>query len=441
MKRSASYFTLAGIGMGCIIFLGCKTKNSAETMGTATAASTAVDVAPITPGTLSERFMTCPVANTAQSNTAIFKGNRYTYKSSSEIDYAHKDWDARASADWNALNDLVEDGVSAVVIDMRRTNGSPSYLYLGSNSQHHKIHETWSSSKFIGAVAAISRARLDSNGAVGADSSVGGHHIGDLISRMHNYYGTFGNVTSSSNSLGAYFSQLAGASDTDPRGYGNWLFGDAWLRINDGTYMNASGFGEQPFTPNSNKWIANGTNASQAMTVGLGNNNKEMSPLAMAEILKRVSQHETDPKTRVPGFKTLDAEILFYGNPARAGQVGGMSSGVSQYVVQGLTGKSDPKEIKNTLDSMAGPRWRVHHKIGWGSSSNPNRGCSSNRQCGEVVYVGYGCLPQYNGGHEFVIATYASYPGKSYDFASQKTNATIGKILGALKESWISGAR
>ena len=395
-----------------------------------------VDEAPVTPGTLSHTFLSCPVMNEHQTQRASFGSQEYTYKNSTEIDYSQDHWDERLASNWSALDGLVELGMHAVLIDIRQVEGKPAYLYLASRGRQHKLYETWSSSKFIAAVAAISKARLNSEGKVGAESKVGGYQIGDLISRMHRYYVNFGAASASSNALGKYFAKLAGASTSHPEGYANWLLGSGWLKMSDATYMNAASFGESPFDPESLNWTSDVSGMSQVMPPGTGNGNKEMSALAQAEILKRMSQHERDPSTRVPGFQDIDAQILFYGNPARSGEPGGMSAGVSNYLTHGLTGASTATSIRSTLDAMAGDQWRVYSKMGWGDSSNPNRGCSAKRPCGEAILVAYACLPQYQGGHEFVLVTYASYPGRTHEFASKKTSRTVDKLMTAIKLSW-----
>lgn len=412
--------------------VACKPHTSNTSNDDASPLGTGVDEAPVTPSTLSDRFVTCPVANANNSAITTFQGKQYSYKNSDQVNYEQNGWDNRISADWNALDGLVENGTHAVVIDIRRVDGKPAYLYLGSHGRAHKIFETWSSSKFIAAIAAISKARSDSYGKVGAEATVGGYHIGDMISRIHRYYEPFGNVSASSNSLGRYFAKIAGSSEKFPQGYTNWLFRDGWLRVGDESYMNGASYYDPPFDPKSSKWEAEGSDASVSMALGGGNGSKEMSALAMAEILKRLTQHEMDAATRMPGIQMADARVLFYGNPARNGKPGGMNAGVSRYIVQGLTAQTNESFIRSTLDTMAGSRWRVYNKMGWGDSTVRNPGKST----GESVLVGYACLPNFQGGREFVIVTRTSNAGQGSAYAGKMTNASVGKILGALKQSW-----
>ena len=208
-----------------------------------------------------------------------------------------------------------------------------------------------------------------------------------------------------------------------------------WLRLADRSNFRG-GYGAFSFDEGSLSW----TSADGAATTRMGRledgitGDKTMSAIAQGEWLKRLTQFETDPTTRLPGFggtiQAEDTRSLLYGNLRRSGEIGGMLAGDSVYLLQGLlpgvkVGRPDSfggeanRPAKEILDRVTGGKWRVYHKLGAGTSSS--RGVS------EIVMATYACLPRYDGGREFVIVT--SSHSASLAGANKSTESAFNKIV------------
>lgn len=397
------------------------------------------------PADLSDRFLTCPVNNKILKRDE-FNGKSYVYKSAAEVDYGQAGWETRVAADWNALKGLVPDNMEIVVIDIRRVLGVPHYLYL-SNGRHSELFEPWSSAKFLAASAAMTRARTESSGLVGGDGSVDYYNIGDLVTALTTYKakgnapGGGSSGVEGSNGIGNYFFRVAGAE------YLTDLLHDRWLKLSDASRFR-SGFGGATFDERSDHWTSRNGGASTLMrriSGGLGDS-KVMSALAQAEWLKRLTQYETEPGSRMPGFNgTMDAEdvrALFYGNLNRTNEIGGMLAGESVYMIQGLlpgmpVGTAEEFNGQNNalakgiLDKATDGKWRIYHKLG--------AGYSDSRGVGEVVMAAYACLPQFDGGREFVIVTSAH--GSNLGIANAATTKAFRSVVPKLISGFTYGSK
>ncbi len=395
------------------------------------------------PGNLEDRFLTCPVSD--KSKTGTFNGKTYTYKSAAEAGYGRDGWQDRITSDWSALSRLVPANMEALVIDIRRVGGVPHYLYL-SNGKQNNVYEPWSSSKFMAISGAMARARTESGGLVGGDGTVGNVSLGDMTTAVHTYAakgnapGGGSSGVDGSNGMSNYFFRVAGAD------YLTDLMHDKWLRLPDRSNFRG-GYGAFSFNEASTSW----TSVDGRSTTRMGRlengitGDKTMSALAQGEWLKRLTQFETDPTTRLPGFNgTIQAEdtrALLYGNLKRSGEIGGMLAGESVYLLQGLLpgvtlGRPDAfggeknRAAKEILDRVTGGKWRVAHKLG--------AGVSGSRNVSEIVMATYACLPGFDGGREFVIVTSAH--ASSLAGANTATQSAFNKIVPALAPNFANAS-
>jgi hypothetical protein len=420
MRNVALISTLA-----CIATFGCKQMNTDDQGKIAsTGAHSHQDFFGPIPGNL-DRQLTCPGVEN-KTPAATFNGKKVRYMNSSEIDYSNSGWVSRAPADWNALTGLDLGNMEAVVIDIRRVNGKPYYFYM-SNGKQNKTYEPWSSSKFMAAASAGSRARKESGGKVGLNASSGSYHLGDMISAMHSYT-PVGNASDNSNAHAMYFLTRAG------RAYTTNLFKDGWLKIADNSVFKG-GYGENPFDTASSMWKTSAGASVSMPDRDEPYESKDMTALVQAEFLKRLTQHATDPATAMPNITAEDLGVLMYGNPNRTG-IGGMLMGDSTYMAEGLMGGMplgrytggfggpENEPAKRYFDSSTGGKWRIFQKSGLGISST--RGMS------EVVMASYACLPTFDGGREFVIVTSAHVKGEdatAVSAADKMTTAAFNKIV------------
>ncbi len=394
------------------------------------------------PQNLEDRFLTCPVSD--KPKTGTFNGKSYTYKSAAEARYDADGWQDRVASDWSALSRLVPPNMEAVVIDIRRVGGVPHYLYL-SNGKQNAVYEPWSSSKFMAISGAMARARTESGGKVGGDGTVGNVSLGDMTTAVHTYAakgsapGGGSSGVDGSNGMSNYFFRVAGAD------YLTDLLHDKWLRLPDRSKFRG-GYGAFSFNEGSLNWTsADGRSTTRMGRIENGiTGDKTMSAIAQAEWLKRLTQFETDPSTRLPGFDgTIQAEdtrALLYGNLKRNGEIGGMLAGESVYLLQGLLpgvriGRPDAfggepnRASKEILDRVTGGKWRVFHKLG--------AGVSRTRNVSEIVMATYACLPGYDGGREFVIITSAH--ASNLSAANTATQTAFNKLVPLLAPGFADG--
>ena len=391
------------------------------------ALSTAPDAPTITPSDLAKRYLTCPVRNTEKAAEASFRGKRYVYKTDAEMNPRSADWESRATMDDHALDGLVPADANALLIDIRRVGGKPAYAYYGAHGRAHSTYEPWSSAKFEAASAAMAKVRVGSNHAVGGDATVGRHKVGDMVTAMTAYRPS-GNVSASSNSLAGYFLTVAGASHT------SGLFGSSWLNlandasrfhVSSNTARTSSAWGEAPFYPGSRVWKDASAKAFTTSPDTRMADTKPMSAMAQGEWLKRLSQHELAPESSLPDIQPADLDVLFYGAP-RSSQPGGMLAGVSNYVANAIAGTSAADSATTTrtkLEQRVGNNWRIFHKVGWGDSPSRSRS--------EVVLASYACLPDLDGGHEFVLVLRTSVPLSSVENAGAVAQKRADSIIDA----------
>lgn len=394
------------------------------------------------PANLSDRFITCPVADSAPEGT--FNGKSYRYRTSDEIDFGRPGWETRAAADWHALDGLLGDisapgngtpvntdnGVSALVIDMKRVNGRPAYLYLANNGRQNAPYEPWSASKFMAASAAMARMRTLSGFTTGGDAKAGAYAVGDMITAIHTY-NPIGNVPGASNEIATYFLDLAGRKFTSD------LMHDRWLRMSDASQF-CGGFGTARWDRPGTTWSGAGGAVSGSFSTACngynGSTGKYMSLLTMGEWLKRTVHHELVAE-RLPGLQAADVRTLLYGNLERNGVVGGMLAGESVYMAQALMGGTrvgrfgshggpENEAAQKHFNARTGGKWRIFHKLGAGPSSR-----SGGRA--EIVMAAYACLPEFEGGREFVVVTRASTPGSWAQAATsnRQTELAFNRIV------------
>jgi hypothetical protein len=432
MTSSAAQLVLVlATTIACPAFSGCGTASDIDADSVLDAdLSTAPYATSPAPSDLT-RTLTCPVRDTNEAAFANFRGKRYAYKSDSEVNFRTPGWETRATIDNRALDGLVPASDRAMVIDIRRVNGKPSYAYFGAMDKSHETYEPWSSAKFMAASAAMGRVRALSQAKVGGLANVTAGAVGNLVSAMESYTTTAG-VPGASNEIAGYFLTVAGATPT------NELFGAKWLNLTSDTSgfvvssaprRTNSAWGAAPYASGNTWTMATGESVTvkrDTQMVG----DKPMSALAQAEWIKRLSQHEIAPEASMPGIQKADIDVLFYGAPGST-KAGGMLAGVSNYVANAITGNAalgDSASVK-AIDAKNNGKsnWRIFDKVGWGDSISRSRS--------EVILVSYTCLPEFDGGHEFVVVLRTSIPKSSIEAAGSVAQTTMNKLVSAALET------
>lgn len=363
------------------------------------------------PETLDNRYLGC--TSSSSSSTSSYNGKSYQYLNSFQTNYSQKAWEERISYDFEALSQEVplirddnqpyknDDGVWVLAIDIKRIDGVPHYLYLGNANRQEIPYEPWSSVKILAASAAISKARQSSSGLVGADAYVGEYNISDIITTAMSYRAS-GNVNTTSNEASNFLIRSATES------YATSLITD-WLKVSDNSKFFGK-FGKPIFDPQTPTWINENSSVDLPYDYYSRRDQKEMSLLTIGEWVKRLAVSSSDPNTMMPYLTPNDHERLFYGNPETSA-LGGAHKGTSIYIQKALTGletlghNSNPYSNRNllakeTLDNLAGKNWRIFLKNGAGPSISRTRG--------EVTLASYVCLPELDGGREFVIVARSS---------------------------------
>ncbi|MFK8016724.1 MAG: hypothetical protein AB8G17_14920 [Gammaproteobacteria bacterium] len=340
------------------------------------------------------------------------------YRTSSDVTYHRLGWEQRLSADWRFFDAPASEGW-LTVIDFRRVGDRLAYRYLANDDSHDRLYEPWSSSKIQAFTAAVSALREQG---IGADASVGGVKLRDLITSI-NTYAPSGDVSGDSNAIATYLLSAAG------RDYATALFHKNWLKLANADVRLRGAYGPTTFAPPSNEFVASdGTIRVTRSVYNPANNdpgyrtyrcdecgtdgNKAMTALAQTEWLKRLASHARDSSVRHPGLEISDVETLFFGGQQqREGEVGGMLSGISVFLPQALARAVTPgagDNAKDTLDAVTNGRWRIYQKVGWGPSET--RGTS------EVVMLAHVCLPRVGKtGREFTLLARATVPGDDAD--------------------------
>jgi len=364
---------------------------------------------PLLPDDLSDPGIECALENQADSEG---------YRSQAEVDYSQQGWETRIASDWSFFDARASDGW-LTVIDFRREDNGLAYRYLANAESHDRLYEPWSSSKIQAYTAAVSTLRQHG---IGANASVGGVSLSDLITSI-NSYAPSGIADGDSNAIATFLLNIAG------RDYATALFHDAWLKLANDDVRFRGAYGPTAFLPSSNEFVSGDGETRYTPPVystvsddpgyltyrceGCDKDgNKAMTALAQTEWLKRLASHSREPATRHPQLETGDVETLFFGGRHEdRGEVGGMLAGISVFLPEALARALAPGstgDAKRTLDSMTDGRWRVYQKVGWGPSET--RGTS------ELVILAHVCLPRVGGsGREFTLLGRATVPGADPD--------------------------
>ncbi len=364
---------------------------------------------PLVPGDLDNPGIECPLESQDASEQ---------YRSAAEVDYSRPGWERRIAFDWNFFDAPAEEGW-ITVIDFRHQDDQLAYRYLANDSSHDRLYEPWSSSKIQAFTAAVSILRRHG---IGADASVGGVALSDLITSI-NSYAPAGKADGDSNAIASFLLNVAG------RDYATALFHDAWLNIANDELRFRGAYGPTAFSPASYEFVSADGDVRYTPLVYKASaddpgyldyrcdtcgtdGNKAMTALAQTEWLKRLASHGREPRTRHPGLETSDVETLFFGGRHRDGyEVGGMLAGISVFLPEALARTLAPQsadDAKRTLDDLTDGRWRVYQKVGWGPSET--RGTS------ELVILAHVCLPKIGGtGREFTLFARSSVPGADPD--------------------------
>ena len=407
--------------------LACGADGVEDTLGDSSAGQQYLEKsllpAPLVPADLSNLRLECELDERA---------SKERYRTSEEIDYARRGWESRIASDWDYFGAPASDGW-LTVIDFRRVNDRLAYRYLANDHSHDRLYEPWSSSKIHAFTAAI--ATLRQHG-IGADASVGGVPLTDLITSI-NSYAPSGSADGDSNAIATFLLNVAG------RDYATDLFHDSWLKVSNDDVRFRGAYGPTAFEPSSTEFVSgDGRTRYTPPVYGAAaddpgylqyrcescgtDGNKAMTALAQAEWLKRLASHDRDPATRHPHLETSDVETLFFGGLEEgSGDVGGMLAGISVFLPEALARALVPGstlDAKATLDSATEGRWRVYQKVGWGPSET--RGTS------ELVILAHVCLPKIGGGREFTLFARASVAGANpNEHGVGEAGIKLGRLL------------
>jgi hypothetical protein len=299
--------------------------------------------------------------------------------------------------------------VRVVGIVIRRVDGVPHYQYL-SNGHHDEVIQPWSSSKWIGVLAAGETLRVKSGGEVGLTASVGGHPIGDLVTDIETYQSR----VSSSNGLARWFKNVAG------RDVAQSLVTD-WLGRTGEEFR--GGYGTDLASPGFTFKEANGASVTLGSDDRSGITNL-LSMMTEAEALKRLAVWD-DEATRPPHLEADDAETVLYGAEtplAYRNEAGGMMRDQAIYMQNAFDMK--------TVEAESHGRWRIFSKEGDGTATRPGLGNVS-----EAANVAYACVPVLDAqgepvpdrGAEFVLGIHAT--AKSVRATDLALNALYTRIV------------
>lgn len=280
--------------------------------------------------------------------------------------------------------------VRVVGVVIRRVDGVPHYQYL-SNGHHDEVVQPWSSSKWLGVLAAGATLRAKSNGKVGLTASVNGKPLGDLVTDIE----TYESRVSTSNGLARWFKNVAG------RDAAQSLVTD-WLGRNGEEFR--GGYGTDLASLPFDFREADGAKVSVVPDDRTGITNL-LSMLTEAEALKRLATWD-DEATRPPQLTAEDVQTVLYGAErpvAYKGEAGGMMRDPAIYMQNAL-------DLEKVEQESQG-HWRIFSKLGNGEATRPNLG-----YVGEIANVAYACLPVLDAagapipdeGAELVVAVHAT---------------------------------
>lgn len=325
-----------------------------------------------------DRSLSCPVVSTDVTGFA----------SSADVAAATPEIDTHAFDAVAPFDPREPVRVTAIVV--RRKDGVPHYQYL-SNGHHGDVIQPWSSSKWIGILAAAETLRAKSNGEVGLTASVGGRQLGDLVTDV----ATYENRISTSNGIARWFKNVAGR-DTAQSLVTDWL-GRSGEEFRGGYGTDLANLGFRFTAPG-------GATVSVTSDDRSGFTNL-LSLQTEAEAMKRLAVWD-DEATRPPHVQADDAATILYGaeHPvAYKGEAGGLMRDQAIYMQNALDMKS--------VEAESHGRWRIFSKLGNGEATRDGLG-----YVGEIAHVAYACLPVVDAagaptpdaGAEFVLAIHST---------------------------------
>ena len=368
-------------------------------------------------------YLTCPLSND-RTTSHMIAGKKLSYRPSSEIGYATRDWEERVAGSWdllskeilgasgyNVANDRVTpEGISenarVIAIDIRRYQDEWLYHYFSNGTAFYPI-ENWSATKIQAAFLAGLKLREASHGRVGLDSTVAGKSLAQLITGIARH---------SHNDSAAWFKTIMGAQAMT-----NFL--NDWLLKSKVDYVSnkptieeifLGRYGVQPLDLGGVQTIFRGQDG-QSVRIRRdltfpGDNT--LSPLSMVESWKRVFAHEMEPTTRPKlngaELKEADLRTLFYGHndSERFASAGMLLGGTKTKIVKAMGGKE-------LLDAKTGGKWRIFGKTG--------SGFSYIRKRHEAAFLGAVCFPAAEGGLQqtrafvFFVNIQAKNPSRRYE--------------------------
>ena len=327
-----------------------------------------------------DRHRRCPVVDDSSTMT-LASGGLVNYAPSS----------APVEVDGGALEGILPEGMSMLVILVKRVAGVPHYRYL-STGDHDLPRQPWSTTKSLAIANAASALRVASDYKLGLTAEVDGVPVGDYVTSVHNY----DEQPYASNSLGAWFHDIGG------RARANDLIHELWLHRSESESFGGN-YGDAAAPLGYSFDEPDGTSVTIAPDSSVGFSN-HLSLFTLAEALKRLALHREEPSERLPGVQWFDLAVLFRGAAPSTGYgaFGGMSADTAIYLQMGY-------DIDHLAARSAG-RWRVFSKLGLGSQ-------------GQFIHLGYACFPALDDalepipglGREFVIAAHLDSGGSSWD--------------------------
>ncbi len=365
-------------------------------------------------------------------------GLEVEYYSSAELDYSRPDWPTQREQSWDALRGrlgVADDAVAVVVVDIRNINGVPHYRYF-SNGSWNQLNQNWSSTKVMAELGAIHRLRMQSQGRIGAQSIINDAVLGAQRFSDH----TYALHDTSSNASGGLFKHLLGTTAVNGGGLNATSFVRGWLSRPSELFNGYYGYSN--YDDYYNILAADGSGAVYLDTSTREITPNHLSPLAMAELWKRLGVNFRDskllPSARLgatdasasygyrsdrddgtrnafrgddaaqwqPTITEDDLMVMFYGSADRdADSVGGMLHDIGiRYRFTSAFGGSAK------LDAATGGTWRILGKTGSGD--------------GNSAYGGHLCLPGYKGGRELAFFILGKTPGGVH-----ATSEALGRVI------------
>ena len=403
MKSNRILFAL-----GLVLASGCGSEQPAE-----------LDVAigsDRVPATWRDRQTSCNIPDKPAERTfseGRLAGQTIRYLSSDDVDYTNPNWPYLVASSWNALNYIDANAVKIAVIDIRNVDGRPHYHYF-SNGSWNGRNQNWSSTKFLGQLAAVHKIRLLSNGVMGTDSYINDTGVG-IGSRRLTYH-SYRLHHDSWNTAGGLFKQVAGLNPVNGGDYSPTSFVRGWLArpgaLFNGYYGDSNYDGYYTLRKGS---PSSSTTASFAVPSGrsVARTANLLSPLTLAESWKRIGVNFRDEQLMPKGQFGSNWQSYAYDGgvgvnsyiPAAAqswrtaitesdiadmfyGPIGGAIGGALHDIgIRNRFTAAFGGHLR--LDAATDGRWRIFGKTGSGRNDR--------------AYGAYFCLPGFKGGREFAI--------------------------------------